>query len=114
LEEEQKRLNEGILIFCLKSSLFWDIARRRVDIDVSEQHTVPIFKDPAVYATSQNSEDLKHATAEVRNLCLSELVIFSSKQEDYGLNREDATISNYIGKRKQNQSKYWQKETKSE
>jgi hypothetical protein len=82
LEEERKRLNEGILIFCLKSSLFWDIARRRADIDESEQHTVPTFKGPAVHATSQNNEDLKPATAEACSLCLSEVVIFSNKQED--------------------------------
>jgi hypothetical protein len=53
-----------------------------VDIDDSEQHTLPIFKGPAFHATYQNSEGLKHATAEVCNLCLSELVLFSSKQEE--------------------------------
>jgi len=106
LEGEKKSLKEGILIFCLKSSLFWDIARSMVHIDDSEQHTFPIFKGPTVYATSQNNEDLKQATAEVCNLCLSELVIFSNKQEEKVLNREDATISNYSGKRKQNQSEY--------
>lgn len=71
-----------------------------MDVDESEQHTVPIFKRPAVHATSQKSKDLKHAMAEVCYLCLSELVIFSSKQEEKGLNREDATISNYSGERK--------------
>jgi hypothetical protein len=100
LEGEEKKLNKGILIFCQRSSLFWDIARPRVDIDDSEQHTVPTFKGPAVHATSQNSKDFKHATAEVCSLCLSELLVFSSKQEEKGLNREDATISNYGDKRK--------------
>ena len=67
-EREQKSLNEGILIFCLSPSVFWDIARRWVNIDDSEQHIVPISKGPAIHATSQNNEDLKPATAEVLNL----------------------------------------------
>jgi len=77
-----------------------------VDIDDSEQHTVPTFKGPAVHATYQNTEDLKPATAEVCSLCLSEVVTFSSKQGENGLNREDANVYDYNGKRKPNQSKY--------
>jgi hypothetical protein len=67
LEGKQERLYEDILIFCLRSSLFWDIVQRRLFIDVSGQYISPIFKGKTVLPTPptfQNSEDLKHAMAE--------------------------------------------------